>query len=378
MLGRGIHLFKLAGFAIRIDWSWPILAVLVIWSLATGVFPYWVEGAPAFTYWVMGASGAAGLFASIVLHELGHALIARRYGVEMRGITLFIFGGVAEMRDEPPNSPAEFAIAIAGPLVSVVIGVASLASGWLLDTLGNHPEAPAVLYYLGIINLVLVGFNLIPAFPLDGGRVLRAALWKWKEDLKWATRVTSTIGTAFGVGLIVLGVASFLTGNVVGGVWWFILGMFLRNAAQMSYQQILVRRALEGEPISRFMSTDIETVDSRTSVDQFVSNYVYRHYHKMYPVTDGSILRGCLSLDRIRDLPPEEWPHHTVAEFSAPCSEANTVSPETDATVALARMSQPGHSKLLVVDHGRLRGIVSMRDIARFISMKMDMEGSTV
>src|SRR5436190_7526494 len=234
MFGKRITLFKVAGIPIGIDPSWIVIAVLIAWSLSVGLFPMLYPGLPVATYWSMGISGALGLFISIVLHELGHAVVAQRYGIPIRGITLFIFGGVAEMRDEPPSPKAEFLMAIAGPAVSVAIALVC----WALAHVGaraHWPIAPVdVFAYLASMNGLLVLFNLIPGFPLDGGRVLRSALWKWKNNVRWATHITSQIGSFFGIFLILLGVWSVLRGNFIAGMWWFLIGMFLRNAAQQS------------------------------------------------------------------------------------------------------------------------------------------------
>ena len=199
---RKIELFSLSGFKVSLDPSWFILAVLITWSLATSYFPFSYENLSKQTYWLMGVAGALGLFVSIVLHEFAHSWVARRNGLPMKGITLFIFGGVAEMTEEPPSPEVEFRVAVAGPIASIVISVACFA----MTLAGRQVPLPVpvtgVLAYLALINLVLVAFNAVPAFPLDGGRVLRSVLWRWKEDLRWATRITSRIGGGFGLLLI--------------------------------------------------------------------------------------------------------------------------------------------------------------------------------
>jgi len=222
----------------------------------------------------MGVAGVVGLFASIVLHELSHSLVARRYGVPMKGITLFIFGGVAEMEREPPNPKAEFLMAIAGPIASLLIAIACLGSYRLAQALGWPVEIQGVAGYLAWLNGTLVVFNLVPAFPLDGGRVLRSALWRWKENLQWATRITSQIGSGFGLALILLGVLALIGGNVIGGMWWILIGLFLRGAAGMSYRQLQIRQALEGERVSRFMNTEPVTVLAATTVKNLVEDYI--------------------------------------------------------------------------------------------------------
>ncbi len=373
MFTKRFKIFDLLGFPIYLDLSWFAIAILISWSLATGVFPQQAEGLTQLTYWSMGVSGAIGLFASILAHELGHAVMARRFGLHMRGITLFIFGGVAEMSEEPPSAKSEFYVAIAGPIVSIFIAVACLAVGaaggqWMPTSFS------AVVWYLGMMNGVLVAFNMIPAFPLDGGRVLRSILWHVKGNLRWATKISSSLGSGFGLVLIIMGLMNLLAGNVIGAVWQFLIGMFLRNAAQGSYQQVLVRRALEGEPVSRFMQPDVVTVDPTLSVDKFVEDYVYRLHHKMFPVTDNGRLIGCVTTRNVQQVPRNEWATTTVAHISRECEPENTIAPQSDAIQALTKMSQAGVSRMMVVEEDRLVGLLSLSDLMKFISLKMELE----
>lgn len=374
MFGRRYHLATMFGFEVGFDASWFFIAVLITWTLATGWFPHVYESLGQFTYWVMGLAGALGLFASIVLHELSHSLVARRHGVEMQGITLFIFGGVAHMGGEPPSPTAELRVAIAGPIASVIVGGASYGLARAFDALAAPTAVWGVLAYLGTINLVLAGFNLVPAFPLDGGRVLRAILWRSKHDLRWATRVTSQVGSAFGLAMIALGVFAFVGGRIVSGVWWGLLGLFLRSAAQTSYRQLLVREALGGEPVRRFMRSDPRTVSPETSVRALVEDFFYRDYHKMYPVvTDGQLV-GCVTLPTIQQVPRGEWERRTVGDVTIPCSGANTVAPDTDAVEVLGTMQRQGTSRMMVVDHGHLLGIVTLKDLLRFLAVQFELQ----
>ena len=374
MFGPRFHLFDLFGFKIYIDLSWFIIAILVTWSLAEGWFAQYDEFAEqALLRWGMGIAGALGLFASIILHELGHAKVARTQGVEMRGITLFIFGGVAEMNDEPPTPKAEFLVAIGGPIVSVVIAVICYglaAAGWALGLVA----ITAVVFWLAIINTVLLVFNMVPAFPLDGGRVLRSILWGIRRDLRWATRVTSLIGSGFGVVLMIFGAYSVLAGNP-GGFWLGILGLFLFFAARMSYQQLLLRRALEGEPIDRFMSKNPVTVSPQLPLDQLIEDYVYRYHFKMFPVVeDDDRLRGCVTLNQFRDVPREQWAHKRVEDLLTRCGPENTIPHDADAMAALSRMRSNDRSRLMVVEHDRLVGVVSLKDLMDFLSLKIELE----
>jgi len=373
VFGRKITLFKLLGFTVRADVSWLVLAFLITWSLAVGVFPLYYKGLSQQAYWWMGVFGALGLFGSIVFHEMCHSLVARKYGLPIKGITLFIFGGVAEMEDEPQNPKTEFLMAAAGPASSVLLALIFHALSTV--TKGTWPiVVNGVISYLGWINGTLAIFNLLPAFPLDGGRVLRSALWSYKGDLNWATRVASRIGSGFGFGMIFLGILSLLRGNFIGGVWWFVIGMFLRNASQMSYQQLVLRKSLEGVRVARFMKRDPITVSLSTSIEELVKNYIYHYHFKMYPVVEGTHLKGVVTIRRVKQIPPEEWPARTVGEIAEECTTDNTIGPEADATKALEQMNRMGVSRLLVVDHGKLVGIITLKDMLTFLSLRVDLQ----
>lgn len=374
MFGRRIRLFKLLGFEVRIDWSWIIIALLIAWSLSKGLFPSYYKNLSTQTYWWMGIIGAAGLFLSIIVHEFSHSLVARKYGVPMKGITLFIFGGVAEMDEEPPSAKVEFMMAIVGPLSSILIALVFYVIYMLGKQGGVAEPIVGVVGYLGWINALLAGFNLLPAFPLDGGRVLRSILWGAKKNLRWATHISSRIGSGFGIFLIILGVVQVFRGNFIGGMWWFLIGMFLQGAAKASYQQLLTRRALEGEPIRRFMKTDPVTVSPALSLDQLVEDYIYKYHFKMFPVVEDTYrILGCVTTKQVKEIPREEWRQKTVGEVAAQCSPDNTIEPQADAMKALSLMNRTGNSRLMVVEGGRLVGIISLKDMLELLSLKVEL-----
>lgn len=375
MFGKGLKLFKILGFEVRIDASWLLLAVLIILSLSVGYFPFHYEDLGTAAYVMMGAVGAIGLFISIVLHELSHSLVARRFGVPMKGITLFMFGGVAKMDEECRSPKAEFLMAIAGPVASILLA----GLFYVLYTGLKIAGAPVTVFgvpgYLAFINVVLAVFNLLPGFPLDGGRVLRAALWGWKKNFRWATRIASEIGSGFGIVLIILGIFNLLGGALIGGLWWCLIGMFLRGISRTAYQQVVVREGLAGEPVSRFMKRDPVTVPSDITVKQLVENYMYEHHFKMFPVTHDGQLRGCVSTQEVKSVPKDHWTETSVAEIATECNEHNTVDPEADATDALTKMNKTAKSRLLVVRDGALVGIIALKDMLKFLSVKLDLEG---
>ncbi len=376
MFGRRLRLFSAFNIAVRVDWSWLIIAALVTWSLAVGLFPRQFVGLRPGTYWWMGALGALGLFVSILLHEFSHALVARGYGLPIRGITLFVFGGVAEMEEEPRSARAEFLMAGAGPLTSILIGAISYGLYLLADRLLWPLPVLGVLWYMGMINVLLAVFNLIPGFPLDGGRLLRAILWHWRGNLRAATRTASRIGAGFGTLLIILGVARFLLYDWLGGIWSFLIGLFLRNAATASYEQLLIRQSLEGTPIKQFMNPNPVTVTPDTPIDRLVEDYVLRYHHKMLPIVepDGR-LAGCVTMQQIKSVPRERWAATAVRDIANSCAAANTVSPQADALKVLGLMNRTRVSRVMVAQDGYLVGILSLRDLLRFLAVKMELEG---
>jgi Zn-dependent protease len=374
MFGRRVNLFRLLDFQVRIDLSWIIIAILVIWSLTKGLFPSYYQGLSAGAYWAMGIAGGLGLFLSIIFHELSHSIVARKYGIPMKGITLFIFGGVAEMSDEPRSPKAEFLMAIAGPLASILMG-AVFYTIYLIGTASGWPKPlNGVLGYLGVINGLLAGFNLMPAFPLDGGRVLRSILWGAKGNLRWATWISSRIGSGFGFVLIGVGVIRVLFGNFIGGMWLFLIGMFLQGTARASYQQVLTRGALIGEPVWRFMRPDPVTVPPWISIEHLVADYIYRYHYKMFPVVESEKLLGCVTTSRVKEIPREQWRDTKVGEIAQECSPQNTIGSDEDAMRALSIMRANGSSRLMVVRGDRLVGVIALKDMLGFLSLKAELE----
>ena len=373
MFGKRVKLFRLLGFEVRIDASWIVIAVLIAWSLSTGLFPFHYKNLSIQTYWLMGIVGAVGLFLSIIVHEFCHSLVARKYGIPMKGITLFIFGGVAEMGDEPSSAKAEFMMAAAGPLSSILIAL--VFYGMYTTSRGTLPgPISGVIEYLAYINGILAAFNLVPAFPLDGGRILRSILWGLKKNLSWATRISASIGSAFGILLIILGVYHVLSGDFIGGMWWFLIGMFLQGAAKASYQQLVTRKALEGEPVRRFMQKNPVTVAPSLSLEHLVEDYIYQYHFKMFPVTeDTDRLSGCITTKQVKEIPRAAWRTKTVGEVAAPCSAENTIEPGADSVQALALMRKYNSSRLLVAEAGHLVGIITLKDLMKFLALKVEL-----
>lgn len=375
MFNRKLPLFKLFGFSVGIDITWLILAVLITWSLAEGLFPHYIKGISTTAYWIMGLAGALGLFFSIIFHEFCHSLVARKFDLPMKGITLFIFGGVAEMDKEPDSPKSEFLMAIAGPISSVVLAGVFYGIYALGEALAWPVTVTIVLGYLAVLNLILAAFNMVPAFPLDGGRILRSILWYIKKDLRWATRVSSNLGAAAGLLLIVFGVFNFIMGAFIAGIWYALIGMFIRSAAQGSYRQLIVKNALEGESVSHFMKADPVTVPPEISVKELANGYFYKYHYKMFPVSADGNPRGCVTTKNIKNIPRDKWDEYSVEQISDKCSDENVVSPDTDAMKAMSIMNRTGNSRLMVVSEDRLVGVVTLKDLLGFLAMKIDLEG---
>lgn len=374
MFGKGITLFRLLGFEVRIDVTWLLLAFLIGWTLAVGLFPALYPTLSTASYLWMGIAGTLGIFASLIAHEFAHAMVARRHGLPIVGITLFLFGGVAEMNDEPQAPKEELQMAIAGPLASVAIAMISYLAFIAAVASAAPVQLAGVLVYLAWVNAILAVFNMVPAFPLDGGRVLRSLLWGWKGDLRWATRVASRIGSAFGILLIVLGVVSVVNGNLIGGLWWFLIGLFLRGAASASYGSTLAREALRGVPVRRVMKEDPVVVSPSMPVVALVEDFFYRHYYKMFPVVDGARLVGLITTGEVKALPREQWEGRTVADIMRPVGPETAVAPAEDAIAVLSKMNRSGQSRLLVAEGDRLVGVVTLKDMLSFLSLKLELE----
>lgn len=374
MFGRRITLVRVLGFEIRADVSWVFLALLITWSLASGFFPHVYPGLAASTYWSMAVLGAAGLFFSLLFHELSHSVVARYYGLPIQGITLFLFGGVAEMEEEPQDARTELLMAIAGPIASVVLGVAFFVLSKLMLGAGVPEHVAGVPRYLGLVNGLLAGFNMIPAFPLDGGRAFRAALWQWRGDLTWATRIATRAGEGFGLLLIALGVLHAVSGNFVAGMWWFLIGLFLRGSASSAMERLRNKQALSGRTVKSVMTADPITVPPDISLAELVEDYLYRYHHEMFPVMDDSRLVGCVGTRQVREVPRETRETTRVQDVMLPADEDTTVESETPAELVLETMQRRGDSRLMVTENGRLTGIVTLRDLLDDLQMRRTLE----
>jgi Zn-dependent protease len=375
-MGTGrIRLFTSMGIPVYVHVSWLLIAALITWSLATGLFKTDLPDVAPEMRWMLGAIGSVGLFASIVLHELSHSFFALRAGVKIKGITLFLFGGVAEMTAEPPSAKAELVIALAGPAMSFVIaGNAYLLS--LVSALGAPLQA--LFAYLALLNGTLAVFNLIPAFPLDGGRAFRALLWAKNQDLAKATRTAARVGTVFANAFLAFGVVLIISGNFVGGLWICMMGLFLRGAAQGSVTQQATRSAFEGEPVTRFMAPGLVTASTRLTVDEFVETLLYRFHYQVFPVVEDGVLLGTVGVKDVSAVPKEEWSTTPIGRVLKPVDARATIGHDEDALAALTRMQETSNTHLIVVKPGRhIVGIVTLRDLLSMLSITLTLSGAS-
>ncbi|MBN1236965.1 MAG: site-2 protease family protein [Gammaproteobacteria bacterium] len=390
-MARGFHLGRIAGIDVYLDWSLAIIFTLVTVSLGAGGFPAWHPDWGMLTIWATAIAAAVLFLASVLTHEMSHALVGRMHGIEVPQITLFVFGGMAQMREEPHSWRPELWMAIAGPVTSLVLGGAFIALGMLLSAPppleGEDPQeffaalgpVATLLFWLGPINVILGLFNLVPGFPLDGGRVLRAVLWGATGDLVRATRWASNAGRAFAWLLIGTGFAMALGVTVpifgtglAGGLWLALIGWFLNNAAVMSYRQLMLRESLADVPVSRLMQRAVRTVGPGVSVQSLVDDYVLRAEQRAFPVVEHDRMLGLVCLRDVYKLPRDEWAATTVERIMTPADAVAHVAPGDSGADAMNELSRRQVNQLPVVEGGRVAGMLRREDVLRWLSLYGD------
>jgi Zn-dependent protease len=359
-----LRLGKILGVPVGLNYTWFIVFALVTFSLATGYFPSRYADWGTAAYLGVGALTSMLFFASVLFHELAHSMVARAWGIPVKSITLFIFGGVANIGREPERPLAEFLIAIAGPLSSLLLAV-GFAALWLVGQWLDVAVLAALGLYLGSVNLSLAIFNLIPGFPLDGGRVLRSIVWAFSGDMNRATRLAATTGRVVAVLMIVGGGAMFLTGNWSSGLWLAFIGWFLDNAASQSTQQAWIREALHGYTAGDF-SAGCQTIDSNTPLDWLVRDFVRPHGETCFLVTEGQRAQGLATISQIRQVPQQRWGWTPVRQIMTPLSSLKPIRAGEAAYSVLERMISEGQSLLPVVEGQRLIGLISQENLLRF------------
>lgn len=375
MLFKRTSLFRFFGFDVKADASWIFISVLFAWTMAANIYPALYPGHSMNTYQLMGLATLAGLLASIIAHEVAHAIVAEYYHMPIASITLFIFGGVAEMEGEPSHPKGEFLMALAGPAMSAIAGVFFLSTARLYETNFGAGPVAQTLDYLGTINMLLVAFNLIPAFPLDGGRALRAVIWRVKKNFVLATRIASEMGSVLAYGLFAWACYMIVChDNLVMGMWNGLFGLFVYGAGAYAVRQTEGRSLLGAETVARFMHGQAVTVTPDLIINDFVEGYVYKHYQRSFPVVDQGRLLGVIMLQSILSMARHKWHWLHVASVMEPLSEKNVVTPDSSAADAFEMMQKTGQESLLVAEDGKYLGIIAFRDLAAYLSITMKID----
>lgn len=370
---RGLFSFKLFGVRINIGVTWLLAAVLIAWSLAAGAFPHLYKGLAPSLYWSMAVVAVLGLGVSIVLHELAHTFTARAFGVEIRRVTLFLLGGASELTDQPPSPAAEVVIALAGPALSLVLSVVFAAASAGAVRLGGPPTLAGVLHYLGLVNAVLAVFNMVPAFPLDGGRVLRGLVWMGTRDLERATQIAAFIGKLLGFALMALGVLVALTGGLVAGLWYVMIGLFLQMAAGAELTHAEMSVELARCTAREVMAHDPAIAPAQMTVADFVRDRLYARRRDLFPVVDGGTLIGVIGMPEVAGLPQSQWPRVPVAQVCTPLSAEDLINADDQARSAFRRLSGERRG-LVVVDDGRLVGVITFQDLLQRVRLQLELK----
>lgn len=359
-----LSLGRILGIPVGLDPSWFLIFVLLTWTLATNYFPSEFKNWPGVQYWIVGAATAIMLFVSVVLHELGHSVVALRYKIPVRSITLYIFGGVAQIAAEPPSAVAEFWIAIAGPVVSFALA----ALFRLLEPVsGGLAPFLALMRYLAYINGSLALFNLIPGFPLDGGRVFRAVVWGATGNLRRATLIAASVGRVIAFLFILTGVWQLLSGNIGNGLWIAFIGWFLETAAVGQVRQQVVTALLAGHRVSEAMSRSCVTAPADATLQQLIDQHILGRGQRCLVIMRGEDVAGLLTLHNLRDVPRDKWTTVTAAQVMTPVEQFKWVRPEVELQKALEKMDRDGVNQLPVMADGAVLGMLSREDVISYL-----------
>lgn len=366
------RLVRVAGVDIGVHPSWLVIFVLVTWSLASAYFPVAMPDASTATHWLLGAIAALLLFVSVVVHELAHSIVARRQGLEVHSITLFLFGGVSNLAAESPRPGVEFLVAVVGPLSSFAIGALAFL-GASVSPAGSAPQA--VLGYLAVINVLLGGFNLIPGFPLDGGRVLRSIAWRATGSLRRATEIAGTIGILVSYGFFIWGFLRVLNGDLLGGLWIAAIGWFLQTGASASIQQVRMDASLRGTRVGDIVREDDRSVPPDLDVQQLIEAYLLPLNRRSIPVVENGDVVGIVTLGDVKEVPTEERATTRVRDVMGGRDGVQTVRPSQSLAAALETLARGDHEQAPVVEGGRLIGVISRGDILRQFQLRETLAG---
>ena len=364
MTRHNIPLGRIFGIEIGLDYSWFVIFALLTWMLATSYYPDEFKNWSTSLYWLTGAATAIMLFVSVLLHELGHSVIALRYKIPVRSITLLLFGGVAQIEKEPPSPKVEFLVAIGGPLVSLALAAFFYA---VQPVVSGVAPLLGLTKYLAYINMALFLFNLIPGYPLDGGRVFRAIIWAATGSMTRSTSIAASVGRFFAFVLIFVGIVQMLNGNVGGGIWIAFIGWFLDNAASVQLQQVLLQGMLNGYRVAQAMNTHYTMVPENLRLQELVDERILGSGQRYFLVNRGDKILGMITLHGIKDVPREKWTITNVADVMLPFSALKCTSPDTELWSALQNMDRAGVNQMPVVQAGKVVGMLSRDDAITFL-----------
>jgi Zn-dependent protease len=366
MFRHTIPLGRIFGIVVDLDYSWFLVFGLMTWVLAVSYYPAEFKNWSPGEYWLMGALTAIMLFVSVLLHELGHSVVAVRFGIPVPRITLFIFGGVSQIAAEPTSAAMEFWIAIAGPVVSFALAAVS----WeLRAVLASVPPLLALAKYLALINFGLGVFNLIPGFPLDGGRVFRAIIWAVSKNFRRATSIAVFTGRFFGFLMIFVGVWQALAGHFLNGMWTAFIGWYLESAATSQVQEQKVKDLLTGHKVSEIMTRDCTQISDDLSLQELVENHILAGGHRCFVVTHGEKTVGLVTLSEIKAVPRSSWPTTNVTQVMIPSEKLISTSANAEAWTTMENMERNGINQLPVVERGRLIGVFSRDDLVHYLGV---------
>jgi Zn-dependent protease/CBS domain-containing protein len=370
MPGGGIRIGRLFGIEVRLHWSWFIIFFVITWMLASQYFPSVEEYADwrTATRWVIGLVTSLLFFASVLAHELAHSLVAKRAGLQVSAITLFIFGGVSQLTEEPKSAGSEFRMAVAGPGTRLVAG--GICWGIFFATRHSASPVAGMTFWLGYINVALAAFNMIPGFPLDGGRVLRSIVWWRSGDLRKATRIASFIGRGIGYLFIFGGIALIFTDYWSNGVWLALIGWILENAAVGSYRQMALQDVLRGHKVSEVMTRDCQAVPSTIAVETLVNDYIMTSGRRCFPVVDGGQAMGLVTVHDVRAVERRQWPFRTVREIMTPINKVKQVRPDDDLSSVMQILTEQNVNQVPVVADNSVVGMVSRDSLLYFIHLR--------
>jgi len=363
------QLMRIAGIDIGIHYSWILIFVLLSVSLAVGLFPELYPDWDTAVYWITGVVAALLLFGSVLVHELAHSLVARARGLPVNSITLFILGGVSNLEQEPEEPKVEFAMAIVGPLASLAL--AGICWGLLQLIPDQDSPLAAILAYLALINAILCAFNLLPGFPLDGGRVLRSVVWQRTGNLVRATNIAAAVGRFMGWALIALGLVAILAGNL-GGLWLAFIGWFLSTAADASRHELATREQLRGVQVREVMSPNPTSISPDTTVWDLVSNVFKSQLNRAVPVCQEDQVIGIVTVTDVKELPRDKWEETPVNEIMTR-EPLRSISPKDDLNMALRIITTHDINQVLVIDGKRCAGMVTRADILNYLQLSQQL-----